>query len=91
MEKKLNTLEKVELLKEALEKVRDSEEEDKIGMFREIVAEMFDDQKAKREMEQRQQALEEEKKKAEVTDGNWTKEEITLLTKAIAKFPPGTK
>lgn len=35
--------------------------------------------------------MEEEKRKADVTDGNWTKEEIALLTKAIVKFPPGTK
>ena len=60
-------------------------------MFKGIVDEMFDDEKTKREMEQRQQAMEEEKMKADVADGNWTKEEISLLTKAIVKFPPGTK
>jgi hypothetical protein len=36
-------------------------------------------------------AEEEEKKKSDVIDCNWTPEEIKLLTKAIVKFPPGTK
>lgn len=26
----------------------------------------------------------------EVTSGGWSKEDIALLTKGIAKFPPGT-
>jgi len=36
-------------------------------------------------------AAEEEKKKVVVvTDKEWSAEDIALLTKAIAKFPPGT-
>ena len=35
--------------------------------------------------------MEEQKMAADVTDGNWSKEEIALLTKAVVKFPPGTK
>ena len=46
-------MEKVEELTKALEKVRDSEEEDKVGMFKGIVDEMFDDEKTKREIEER--------------------------------------
>ena len=53
MEKKLNTPEKVDGLIAALEKVRDSQSEDKVGMFKEIVDEMFDAEKEKRELEQR--------------------------------------
>ena len=53
MEKKLNTLEKVNELIEALSKVRDSQSEDKVGMFKEIVDEMFEAEKEKRELEQR--------------------------------------
>lgn len=29
-------------------------------------------------------------KKQDLTDENWTKEEIAQLTKGIVKFPPGT-
>ena len=88
---KLNTIEKVNELIEQLQKVKESESEDKIGMFKEIVDEMFNTEKEKREQEERKKAMEEEKKAADVTDSNWSKEEIALLTKAIIKFPPGTK
>lgn len=36
------------------------------------------------------QLQEEEAKRANEFDGDWTKEEVSLLTKGIVKFPPGT-
>ena len=52
---------------------------------------LLDLEKARQEQESNKKAEEEEKKKAEVVDSNWTAEEVKLLTKAIVKFPPGTK
>ena len=60
-------------------------------MFKTDVENLLDVEKAKQEKESIRKAEEEEKKKAEVVDSNWTVEEVKLLTKAIIKFPPGTK
>jgi phage pi2 protein 07 len=39
----------------------------------------------------RQEALQsEESKKLDLTDSEWSKDDIALLTKGIVKFPPGT-
>ena len=34
--------------------------------------------------------IQEEQKKEEFSDENWTNEEVKLLTKGIARYPPGT-
>ena len=91
MQKKLNTIEKVETLLASLEKIKSVKKGDKVEMFKTDVENLLDVEKAKQEKESIRKAEEEEKKKAEVVDSNWTVEEVKLLTKAIIKFPPGTK
>ena len=91
MQKKLNTIEKVEKLIASLEKIKSVKKGDKVEMFKTDVEMLLDLEKAKQEQESNKKAEEEEKKKAEVVDSNWTAEEVKLLTKAIVKFPPGTK
>jgi len=45
---------------------------------------------ARKEQEIRVQEKEESKKNADCVDGDWTAEEVSLLAKGIARFPPGT-
>ena len=49
MEKRLNTLEKVNELMEVLQKIRDSDSDDKVAMFKEVIDEMWDPEKERRE------------------------------------------
>ena len=91
MQKKLNTIDKVERLIASLEKIKSTKKGDKVEMFKKDLDQLFETEKEKQEQESSKKAEEEEKKKLEVVDSNWTPEEIKLLTKAIVKFPPGTK
>ena len=91
MQKKLNTIEKVQQLITALEKIKSAKKGNKVEMFKKELDQLLDTEREKQEQESSKKAQEEEKKKAEVVDSNWTPEEIKLLTKAIVKFPPGTK
>ena len=49
MEKRLNTLEKVNELMEVLQKIRDSDSDNKVAMFKEVIDEMWDPEKERRE------------------------------------------
>ena len=87
---KLRKREDVEAITERLREIKAKEGSvaRKIEMFK-LEVSLMGATEAQR-VEAARLAEEEEQKNATVEDKNWTKEDIANLTKAIAKFPPGT-
>lgn len=89
--KKHNTIDKINLIIEVLEKINEKTfPERNTKEFEAGFGELNQTEAERAEKLRLETLMKEEQKKEELTDVNWTDEEVKLLTKGIAKFPPGT-
>lgn len=91
--KKFRTIERIEEVIQAVIKLESNSQEEAVKEFEAalIILNETEAEAAERVKQQAIQAMmKEEQKKEEFTDENWTNEEVKLLTKGIARYPPGT-